>query len=118
MEASEAEKEKVKKAILAGRITMSEEATQSLASMNPNDPEKFTITDVDLYCWGKFNNKEGNQANQGGFDISWRTKAAGFGHMVVYVDNDGSIRCQDEGMGKNFLRDVLNKLLDKMELDD
>jgi hypothetical protein len=117
MEANEAEKEKVKKAILAGRVSISEEAEQSLASMNPNDPDKFTVTDVKLDCWGKYD-RNGKQVNKGGFDISWQTKAAGFGHMTVYVNNEGVIRCGNEGMGKVFLKDVLNKLLDKMELDD
>jgi hypothetical protein len=117
MEASEEDRQKVKKAILAGRIEWSEEAKESLASMDRQNPD-FTVIDIDLHCWGKFNNKEGEQVNQGGFDISWRTKSAGFGHMIVYIDNDGKIKCQDEGMGKTFLKDVLNKLIDKIELDD
>lgn len=102
----------MKRAILKGNVRISKEGEEVLAAMNPHDPERFTITDVKLDCWGPY------KGNKSGFCIHWVTKAAGFGSMTVYVDNDGKLKCDNEAMGKNFLKTVLVALLDKMELDD
>jgi len=53
---------------------------------------------------------------EGLIDISWRTKTAGFGHLSFH--NEGNdIICSSEGMSKDFIKTVLNHLVDIAILD-
>lgn len=48
---------------------------------------------------------------EGLIDIGWSTKSAGFGHLS-FNNNDGKIHCSSETMSRNFVKEVLNKLVD------
>ena len=48
---------------------------------------------------------------EGLIDIGWQTKSAGFGHLS-FDNKDGKIHCSSETMGRNFVKGVLNKLVD------
>ena len=54
---------------------------------------------------------------EGLIDIGWGTKSAGFGHLS-FKNKDGKIHCGNETMGRKFIKDVLNKLVDVAILDE
>jgi hypothetical protein len=62
-----------------------------------------TITDIELKIEKNF------------FSIEYSMKSAGFGSVSVWL-KDGKIKCDNECMGKNFIKSVFNKLVDEMEL--
>ena len=69
----------------------------------------FTITEV----WLTEDYREGL------IDIGWATKSAGFGHLSFKnCKGDGKIHCSSETMGRNFVRSVLNKLVDDAVFED
>src|SRR5271166_690600 len=52
-----------------------------------------------------------------GFD--WSSKSIGFGQMYFYVDKaDGYVHCDNEGMGREFLKEMLCKMVDNCVLND
>jgi hypothetical protein len=115
MNESEA-REKITKAIESGNVVVSEMAEASFANMDLDNPDRvadFTITDIKLNCWGPW--KKADFGNEGGFEIQWETVNCGFGSTTVYV-KDGKIKCDNEAMGKNFIRSVFEKLIQDMEL--
>ena len=48
---------------------------------------------------------------EGDIDLDWTCKGIGFGHLAFKL-KDGKILCNNEYMGKEFIRSVLNKLVD------
>lgn len=50
------------------------------------------------------------------FGVHWETTSAGFGECGFYF-NDGKIHCDSEGLGRDFVRAVLNKLVDDAIFD-
>ena len=50
--------------------------------------------------------------HEGLIDIGWQTKSAGFGHLS-FNNKDGKIHCSSETMGRKFVKEVLNKLVDQ-----
>ena len=73
------------------------------------DPD-FTITNVKLHCAGK------NRHSDGSFLVQWETVSAGFGTTTFYIKK-GKVHCDNETMSRNFLKTVLNKLVDDAILD-
>jgi len=48
--------------------------------------------------------------------FSWSKKGIGFGEFVFITDPDtGEIRCDSEAMSKDFVKEMLCKLVDKSE---
>lgn len=41
--------------------------------------------------------------------IEWRTRSAGFGFLRFWQCDDGQVTCENEGMNKAFVRNVLLK---------
>lgn len=68
----------------------------------------FTIEDVDIH----------ESLRRNGLDIAWRTKSAGYGHVEFYKSKGGILRCDNECMSVDFVKDVLIKLVDKAVFDD
>lgn len=98
-------------------ILISDECAESIRSMDPEDPERFAVVATPLKCWGPHRHvKDPTRGNQGGFGISWRTKAAGFGHTTIWIEDDGRLMCDDEGMGREFIVDVLKHLANQLEI--
>lgn len=67
----------------------------------------FTVTEV----WLTEDYREGL------IDIGWSTVSAGFGHLS-FKNVDGKIHCSSETMGRNFVRSVLNKLVEQAIFED
>ena len=64
----------------------------------------LTVDDIDT--WAEHDN------NKGGIAISWSTDDIGFGEINIIKDKDDSIRIESEYMGKEFVKAVLDKLVD------
>lgn len=48
---------------------------------------------------------------EGLVDVAWIAKEIGYGH-ISFKNVNGKIHCSSEGMGRNFVKSVLNKLVD------
>jgi hypothetical protein len=53
----------------------------------------------------------------GGFEVAWRTKSAGFGYLVVSMRN-GKMHVDNECMSRKFVSSVMKKLVDEAKLKD
>jgi len=111
MRSAEEDKKKMIKAIEMGNVVIDTNAAESIKSMKLNDPD-FTVTGTILNCWGKTDN------NLGGFEVLWQTVSAGFGSATFYIDQTGKLCCENEGMSRRFLRDVLSHLVGNAILSD
>jgi len=81
--------------------------------LNFNDPDQFDLTEVRIeHCWGP------HDGNDGGVEIRYITKSAGFGAITLFLDKDGNAKCDNEAMGRDFLKKVMCKLIDEAELKD
>lgn len=81
--------------------------------------DDWTLTRVELEStWAKFRKKIKGKTfgNDGGFSVTWSTKACGFGNLVFYKKK-GKLRCDNEAIGKTFIKKILDKLVDEVELD-
>ena len=54
---------------------------------------------------------------EGLIDIGWQTESAGFGHLS-FDNKDGKIHCSSETMGRKFVKEVLNELVDVAIFED
>jgi len=51
--------------------------------------------------------------------FSWSKKGCGFGQMYFYLDKeDGYVHCGNEIMSRQFLKDMLCKMVDNCVLDE
>jgi hypothetical protein len=108
-EATPEERQKIVDLIKAGKMEFANpDALQRMDRANPD----FTVTEAVLEPFGP------NEHNKGGFIVRWGTKSAGFGEMSVWVKKDGTLRCDNEGMSRKFLKEVLALLVDNCNLDD
>ncbi len=54
-----------------------------------------------------------------GVDFQWSAKGIGFGGMYFYLDKkDGYVHCSNESMSRQFLKDMLCKMVDNCVLDE
>lgn len=105
-EVNQEDREKIVACIEKGKVEFAH--TVNIDKKNPD----FTITNVELESiW-----EDVDDCYQGGFTISWQTVSAGFGELVVSKIGD-KIKCQNEALGKRFIKSVFDKLIEKMELD-
>jgi hypothetical protein len=122
-EATQEERDKIVELIKAGRVTSSEMGQRywdRAGSINTKDPD-FTVVEVSPKFWGEWEktSEDGEvRGNQGGVEISWSTVSAGFGSLTLFVDKNGKLKADTEGMGKEFCKQVLLKLIEQMETDD
>ena len=49
--------------------------------------------------------------------ICWGRPGIGFGEVVFYTDDDGNLKCDNEGMSREFIKEVLCDLVDNATLD-
>lgn len=80
--------------------------------MNSDGKPDWTVTRVRLDAWNK-----GSHGGPG-FEVAYETWSAGFGTVTIYQDADGKLNCDNEAMGRTFLKAVLSKLIDECELLD
>jgi hypothetical protein len=52
------------------------------------------------------------------FTIAWGKKGRGWGQLYFYVSADKSVHCSNEMMSKEFIKEILCKMVDDMKLDD
>lgn len=50
-------------------------------------------------------------------DFAWVVKQFGFGHIVFYYDENEVLRCDNECMNKDFIKQILCAFVDKAILD-
>ena len=53
-----------------------------------------------------------------GIRIHWTSNSLGFGMLDIGVREDGSIWFDTEHLGKEFLKAILNKMVDDAEIAD
>lgn len=51
------------------------------------------------------------------FQISWSVKNIGWGVFYFY-NKDGKLHCSNETMSKEFIKEILCKMIDDCELDE
>jgi hypothetical protein len=72
----------------------------------------FTITEVKFgEAWGP------NEHNDGGIMLYWSTRSAGFGTFSFYL-KEGEWHCDNECMGLEFVKSVLNFWVDNMRMEN
>lgn len=71
----------------------------------------FTITEAQVEFWGP------SDRNEGGMDITWATKSAGFGH-TTFCRKNGKLHCDNECMSREFILSVLKFVVDNTELQN
>lgn len=65
-----------------------------------------------------FNSLEDRCEPAGFADYKWSAKGRGFGGFYFYVDKkDGYVHCDNEIMSREFLKDMLCKMVDNCVLD-
>lgn len=99
---------KIKQAVEDGNVELqaSDECVANMAIPGTGRKPDFTVTAVHLRgCWSKPDSE--------GFILGWETKSAGFGELTIYLEK-GVLGCDTEAMGKEFVREVLNKLVDDL----
>jgi len=105
-EASEKNRAKLLDAIYHGRVEFSEMGKRTL-KLDHLDPDRFDIKEVQVKFWGP------TDSNQGGIEIIYGTKAAGFGSCTI-CQKDGTLTIDNEGMSKEFVLSLFTFLLDKI----
>lgn len=58
-------------------------------------------------CWGE------NKTSKGGFEILWSVKGVGHGVLTFYRSHNGQIMCDNELMGRPFIKKILARLVDE-----
>lgn len=53
-----------------------------------------------------------------GFTLQWIVNGIGYGEFHFYQGDDGLIHCRNETMSKEFIKKVLNDMLDTCVLDE
>ena len=63
-----------------------------------------------------FEGLEDTSIPTGTFTIRWSKNGVGFGEFVFEVDDAGNVVCHNETMSKEFIKEVLNKMVDDCSL--
>lgn len=50
-------------------------------------------------------------------DFTWTAKGIGFGYLRFYLGKDGIIHCDSESMNKQFIKNMLCKMVDDCVFD-
>ena len=113
-DASPEERERIKNACRDGRIVCEslDALDRVLHAAHTGQKPDFTVTDVELAeCWAPSTN------NSGGFRVYWETVSAGFGETTFFLKG-GKLHCDNEAMGRDFIKKVMAALVDQVELRD
>jgi hypothetical protein len=114
MDASEAERQKIIRALEAGRVVIDPGAAEAIGRMDLHNPD-FTPIRTTIEFWGPW--RKGERGNDGGLVIQWETVSAGCGRLAVRL-KDGELQCDNQGMGKVFILSLFEHLIEQMELED
>lgn len=114
-EASEEERQTILNCLKEGRVEFENPGAldRMLGAMNRGEPFDWTITDVSLYAWRY--EKDGEKRE--GFTVGWVSQSAGNGEVSFRVEENGKITCDSETMPKEFVKTVLNKLVEVAEFE-
>lgn len=55
---------------------------------------------------------------EGGFEVKWSVRNVGFGEFVFGIGEDGTVKIHNECMGPEFIKHVMNHVIDNAELVD
>lgn len=65
-----------------------------------------------------FDSFETNAEFRGDFTVIWSKKGTGFGQFHFYEGKDGKMHCDNETMGRPFIKGILAAMVDKCAMDD
>jgi hypothetical protein len=121
MSPSEEARQKLLKALEAGRVEWAERGKryfERAGVIKGGTEADWTIVEVTANFWGSWEKPVGvvtgeTMGNKGGMTVGWSTVSAGFGELTIYIDkDDGKLKADTEGMGKDFCKKVLCALVD------
>lgn len=94
----------VKEAVQDGHVEWQnpEAMDRCLETINAGKTPDFTVVDVSI---------------DGNIGVTWATRTAGFGSVSFWIE-DSKIMCDNETMDRQFVKDVLCKLVDESEFVD
>lgn len=120
--------EAIRKACQAGRVSLAD--SKDAGAMKALDevlagrrkPDSSLTKVKAASCWGRWRSpspcKDGSMVgNDGGFDIRWETRSCGWGRLTFYVKK-GRLFCDNQHMSRRFIKKVLCRLADEVELED
>lgn len=112
--ATPAERARLKKA-LKGGVFFPIGKMEALKGMESGTD--FTLTRVCVEeCWAPWT--RGDRGNLGGMTIAWETKGSGWGVVTLIKQHDGKLRIDNEAMSREFIMEILKKLVDEAILED
>ena len=114
--ASEEDRQKIVKALKAGRIKLSahgQEYFDRAGVIKGGNDADWAIVDVKVHFWGKWHKEKDGETfgNDGGMEICWQTVSAGFGSLTIFI-KDGKLQAETEGMSKEFCNTVFAKVIE------
>ncbi len=113
------DREEIVDAVHEGRAEWHPDAEKAFENggLNFNDPDQFDLTEVRIeHCWAPHDGRGPNPGNNGGMEVRYITKNAGFGSFTIFADIKGNTICDNEAMDRDFLKKVMCKLIDEAEL--
>jgi len=75
------------------------------------DWDKNDVTIRGIESWGP------HERNDGGFLVKWSKPHVGFGELSFFI-KDGKLHCNTECMGRKFVKQVLKKVAETVELNE
>ncbi len=112
-------REKMIEALEKGNVKLGSQLQEYFDSGRVIDLEHpdRTIVSVEVNAfWGPWS-KEDGRGNKGGMDIHWSTVSSGTGRVELLLDKDGKLAVYSQGIGKEFVKQLLCKMIDDMEWD-
>ena len=113
-EASEEERQKLIELLEEGKVEISPHGREYFQRAGKIDSVKpdFTLVKVEAAFWGPW--EQAGYSSKGGVELSWQTVSAGFGGLTLSLGPNGEFRVDNEGMSKEFCREVLLKWFDSI----
>jgi len=118
-DATPEDRQKIVDLLKAGKLKLSPLAAkyfERAGVIKAGKDADFSIVETNVNFWGPWE-KDG-KGNQGGMEISWATESAGFGSLTVFLDKDGKLKAETEGMSKDFCMTVFAKLVESWVEDE
>ena len=113
--ASKKTTDKIKKLAKLGKVVVRKKDAEAFSNIDLSELD-HTVTGAEIeQVWGRW--RRGKNGNDGGFDVAWQTKSAGFGHATFYLKK-GKLHCSNECMGREFLKAIMCRLVEEAILED
>ncbi len=67
---------------------------------------EYEFTTIEFDAWGP------HKGNDGGFRLRWTCEGTGFGETTFVRMKDGTIRCDNETMGSEFIKALMDSFIE------